>query len=187
MAAGKETTKETKETPKKKSGKLKIILIFILFLILVGAGVAAFWWFQLREPGISPISPTQTSTVSSPASPPPAPVESTGTPPTDVPRTVTSVVPLPSLMVNLSDASEDRYLKVGMEVEVSVPEAVAEIQSQTARIRDSLIILLSSKTHAELASAEGKMQLKNEVASRLNQILGTPRVVRIYFTEFVVQ
>ena len=31
------------------------------------------------------------------------------------------------------------------------------------------------------------MLLKNEVAARLNQILGTPRVIRIYFTEFVVQ
>ena len=34
---------------------------------------------------------------------------------------------------------------------------------------------------------EGKVLLKAEVASRLNQILGGPYVVRVYFTEFVVQ
>ena len=32
-----------------------------------------------------------------------------------------------------------------------------------------------------------KLLLKNEVADRLNQILGAPRVTRVYFTEFVIQ
>lgn len=94
---------------------------------------------------------------------------------------------LPTVTVNLADAAGDRYLKVGMEVEVSSPDAVRDIQAQSAKIRDAIIILLSSKTYAELSSTEGKMQLKNEVAARLNQILGTPRVVRVYFTDFVVQ
>lgn len=74
-----------------------------------------------------------------------------------------------------------------MEVEVSTPDAVRELDAQAPKVRDAIIILLSGKTYAELSTADGKMLLKNEVAARLNQILGTPRVVRIYFTEFVVQ
>ena len=108
-------------------------------------------------------------------------------PATDIPRPVVNNVALPTVTVNLADAAGDRYLKVGMEVEVSSPDAVRDIQAQSAKIRDAIIILLSSKTYAELSSTEGKMQLKNEVAARLNQILGTPRVVRVYFTDFVVQ
>lgn len=168
-----------------KSGKMKIIIIILVLLVLLIGGAGTFWWFQLREPA----APAPTVPASQPAAQAPSQeaARPTSSAPTDIPRPVTSVVSLPTVMVNLADAAGDRYLKVGMEVEVSAPEAIQEIQSQSARIRDSLIILLSSKTYADLASAEGKMQLKNEVASRLNQILGTPRVVRIYFTDFVVQ
>lgn len=168
----------------KRSGKFKVILIIIILLILLIGGAISFWWFQLREPG-DPVK-------KGPSSPPAAEVSQTGSSPqnapaTDMPRPVVNNVALPTVMVNLADAAGDRYLKVGMEVEVSSPDAVQEIQAQSAKIRDAIIILMSSKTYSELATTEGKMQLKNEVAARLNQILGTPRVVRIYFTEFVVQ
>lgn len=168
----------------KRSGKFKIVLIIIILLILLIGGAISFWWFQLREPG---------APVRSGATPPPAAERETAAdaarnaPATDIPRPVVNNVALPSVMVNLSDAAGDRYLKVGMEVEVTSSDAARDIQAQSAKIRDAIIILLSSKTYAELSTTEGKMQLKNEVASRLNQILGTPRVVRVYFTEFVVQ
>lgn len=173
--------------PKRKS-KLKIIIIILVLIVVLIGGAVSFWWFQLREP-VAPVFSNGTT-----AQPAGALAEGAGVSAgsasaaaTDIPRATVNLVALPTVMVNLSDAAGDRYLTVGMEVEVSSPEAIQEIQRQNAKIRDSIIILLSSKTYADLASAEGKMQLKNEVAARLNQILGTPRVVRIYFTQFVVQ
>ena len=168
----------------KGSGKFKVVLIIIILLILLIGGAISFWWFQLREPG----APIRNGTTQAP----PVAQEATSdaadsAPATDIPRPVVNNVALPTVTVNLADAAGDRYLKVGMEVEVSSPDAVRDIQAQSAKIRDAIIILLSSKTYAELSSTEGKMQLKNEVAARLNQILGTPRVVRVYFTDFVVQ
>lgn len=174
---------EASETPKKKS-KFKLIMIILALLLLVGGAVGGFWWFTMRDtgpilpiPGISTITGDQASSQGSPAT-------SSGSAP---PKASTSSVALPTVTVNLTDPSGTRYLRVGMEVEVSSPDAIADIQNQNARIRDAIIILLSSKTYAELATADGKIQVKNEVASRLNQILGSPKVVRIYFTEFVVQ
>lgn len=102
-------------------------------------------------------------------------------------KSVPRPVPLPDLTVNLADPGGMRYLKIGMDVELTVPEAAQELTSQNARVRDAIILLLSSKTVAELSTAEGKVLLKNEVAARLNQILGAPRVVRIFFTNFVFQ
>ena len=102
-------------------------------------------------------------------------------------RAAMKPVSLPTLTVNLADPSGTRYLNIGMDVEVNAPEAAQEIDSQTARVRDAIILLLSSKTIQDLASAEGKILLKTEVAGRLNQILGAQRVVRIYFTEFVIR
>ena len=54
-------------------------------------------------------------------------------------------------------------------------------------INDSVLILLSSKTYNELGTVEGKIQLKQELIMRMNQVLGGPMVKKIYFTEFVVQ
>ena len=168
----------------KRSGKFKVVLIIIILLILLIGGAISFWWFQLREPG----APVKTGATQPPAAAQEATADAArNAPATDIPRPVVNNVALPSVMVNLADAAGDRYLKVGMEVEVSSPEAARDIQAQSAKIRDAIIILLSSKSYAELSTTEGKMQLKNEVASRLNQILGTPRVVRVYFTDFVVQ
>ncbi len=186
---------------KPKRSKLKIILIILLLIFLMIGGAIAFWWFQMRQPGDgllpgTPNMPTasspQTGSSATGSSPqagqsPQSSQTAQNQPVTDMPRPATSMASLPSVMVNLADAAGDRYLRVGMEVEVSTPDAVRELDAQAPKVRDAIIILLSGKTYTELSSAEGKMALKNEVAARLNQILGTPRVIRIYFTEFVVQ
>ena len=48
-------------------------------------------------------------------------------------------------------------------------------------------MLLAGKTYNEIASPDGKLMLKAEVANRLNQILGAQRIIRIYFTDFYVK
>ena len=178
-----------------RRSKLKIILIILFLIILLIGGAIAFWWFQLRQPGegLMPASGTPAAAVRQEAAPAgnaqagQAPQPAQSQPVTDMPSPATSMATLPSVMVNLADAAGDRYLRVGMEVEVSTPDAVRELDAQAPKVRDAIIILLSGKTYAELSTADGKMLLKNEVAARLNQILGTPRVIRIYFTEFVGQ
>lgn len=191
VAKDKETVSE-----KPRRSKLKIILIILVLIFFMIAGAIAFWWFQIRQPGDSllpgmPNMPAASSQQTGAAGSGPqagqASQPAQNQPVTDMPRPATSMATLPSVMVNLADAAGDRYLRVGMEVEVSTPDAVRELDAQAPKVRDAIIILLSGKTYTELSSAEGKMALKNEVAARLNQILGTPRVIRIYFTEFVVQ
>lgn len=185
---------------KPKRSKLKIILIILFLITLLIGGAGAFWWFQLRQPGDSilpgavnaPVAGSQAgnqaeSRAAQSGQNAQGGQDAQNQPVTDMPRPATSMATLPSVMVNLADAAGDRYLRVGMEVEVSTPDAVRELEAQSPKVRDAIIILLSGKTYADLSTAEGKMLLKNEVAARLNQILGTPRVIRIYFTEFVVQ
>ncbi len=167
----------TEEKPRKSKKKIIIIIVALLLLSLIGGG--ALFWFKMREPSAPVPAATETTTQTS--------TTQNQQPVTDIPRSNTQIVPLPTFTVNLSDAATTRYLKAGMEIEVSSPDAAQEIQNQMVKIRDAIIILLSSKTYADLSTPEGKAQLKNEVASRINQILGTPRVVRVYFTEFVVQ
>lgn len=96
------------------------------------------------------------------------------------------VLPLPSITVNLSDPAGRRYLKMGMEVEVNA-DVSAALQANNARIRDAIIMLLAGKNYADISTPDGKVLLKAEVAARLNQILGAQRVIRVYFTDFVVE
>lgn len=103
-----------------------------------------------------------------------------------LPRSAGQVLPLPSITVNLSDPGGRRYLKLGMEVEVNA-DVSAEIKAQGARIRDAIIMLLAGKTFNDISTPDGKVLLKAEVAARLNQILGAQRVIRVYFTDFVVE
>lgn len=194
---------DTGKPPKKRSRFKFIMLLFGLLLLLGGGGGAGYWWLYLRpdatglaglfgssdeastadasgpaENGAKPRSEAVTEDAAA------APGRSGGA---QTPRSVQKPVPLPQFTVNLADPPGNRYLKIGMEVEFNTPDAAKQIQEQSARVRDAIILLLSSKTVQGLSSAEGKVLLKNEVASRLNQILGSPQVVRVYFTDFVIQ
>lgn len=97
------------------------------------------------------------------------------------------LTPLPVFLVNLADPLGRRYLKLGMEVEVRDPEAQAALLKYDAKIKDTLLLLLSSKTYDGLSSMQAKVELKQEIADRLNQILGKGSVLRVYITEMVVQ
>jgi flagellar FliL protein len=155
--------------PVKKKSSFKLIMILFSLLIFLGAGgVAAYLWIG---------NPLQSEEAKSSAA------SSGGKAVAGDPARSNLSVSLKPMVINLADGS---YLKVSMTVELNNPDAAPEINRQDARIRDALILLLSSKKSVDLDTA-GKLLLKNEVVDRLNQILGVPRVVRIYYTDFEIQ
>lgn len=156
----------------KKGGKLKWILLLLFVLILVGGGAGAWYFFFSDLPGSKNASGGSGGTK-----------ETVKTPP--VQNLQTAV--LDTFLVNLADPLGKRYIKVTFEVEVVSPEVVEELGKQKPKIRDSVIMLLSSKTYADLAPAEAKLTLKTEVANRLNQILGGPKITRVFLTDMVIQ
>lgn len=196
------------EKPKKKSRiKRLVILLAILLMTLGGAGLGAYWWLYLRTPGNAssasvpaqneaPAAAVSGAPANASAGQPAAPGASDagGNPPgtarierqSDLPRSAGQVLPLPPITVNLADPAGRRYLKLAMEVEVNA-DVSEELKGQSARIRDAVIMLLAGKSYADVSTPDGKVLLKAEVAARLNQILGAQRVVRVYFTDFVVE
>lgn len=183
------------EKPKKKSRAKKIVIILIILLLTLGcAGMGAYWWLYMRTPGVEIAGADVQTTTQQPQ-------ESERTAESDsqsqlnsarierqssLPRSGGMVLPLPAITVNLADPNGRRYLKLGMEVEVNA-DVAAQLKAQAPRIRDAIIMLLAGKTYGEVATPDGKVLLKAEIAARLNQILGSPRVVRVYFTDFIVE
>ena len=197
------------DTPKKKSrAKRIVIFLAILLITLSAAGGAAYWWLYLRTPdGAAPenleVAAAPAETASAPtAGQPAATAGKPGQAPAatasgtagsarieaqpESPRSVGIVLPLPPIRVNLTDPSGRRYLTVGMEIEAN-SDVSKELKAQGARINDTIIMLLAGKTYGDISTPEGKVLLKHEIAARLNQILGAQRVIRVYFTNFVVE
>ena len=196
------------DTPKKKSrAKRIVIFLAILLITLSAAGGAAYWWLFLRTAeGVTPESPAATASADDAATPAAGQPATAGAPSgqaspapaaagqgsprieaqPEMPRSAGIVLPLPPIRVNLTDPSGRRYLTVGMEIEVN-SDVSKELKAQGARINDTIIMLLAGKTFGDISTPEGKVLLKHEIAARLNQILGAQRVIRVYFTNFVVE
>jgi flagellar FliL protein len=155
----------------KKSGKLKWIIIAV---VLIGLGVGGYFGYTMYF-----AAPDEAAQAEQAAQ--------------DVGKgdgqevTEGQIVPLPVFLVNLADPLGRRYLKLGLEVEVRDPQAMEALAKYEAKIKDTLLLLLSSKTYDSLSTMKAKVELKQEVADRLNQIIGKGSVLRVYITEMVIQ
>nr|WP_167941939.1 flagellar basal body-associated FliL family protein [Desulfobaculum xiamenense] len=153
---------------------LKWIIILVVLLGLVAAGF--FAWPIIKNQllgGEAPANATQ-ETEAQPMAPAAQPGE-------------TELVTLPTFVVNLADPLGRRYLKLTLSVEVANKESAEVLGKSEAKVRDAIILLLSSKTFSELSSIDAKLELKDEIVKRLNQIMGGSSILRVYFTEMVVQ
>lgn len=92
-----------------------------------------------------------------------------------------------TLIVNLADQGGKRYLRITMELELSAPEVIEEINLRMPQLRDTFLMVLPSKQYEEIRGTEGKIALRDELIAKMNTILKKGTVTTIYFTEFVVQ
>lgn len=158
----------TEEAPKKGKGKLIIILV-VLLLVLGGGGAGAFFFLMQGD-----------DTAKEHA----APVEPVGPPTFSV---------LDPFVVNLAKPDGNRYLQVGITYELKGPAAAEEIKNFTPIIRSRILIVLSSKTVADLTSIEGKQRLMDELVDLARITLKgdghdpTKGVRDVHFSSFVIQ
>jgi len=81
----------------------------------------------------------------------------------------------------------NRYLKVTIQLEISSEEGKAVIGKLKPQLRDTILLILSNQTFDDIKTMEGKLELKQVLLSRINNVLDGEIVKQIYFTEFVVQ
>ena len=90
-------------------------------------------------------------------------------------------------IVNLADTPEVRYLKLTVKLELESQETSAELASRVPQLRDTILVLLTSKDAASIRTPQGKFLLRDEITQRVNSLLPKPGVRAAYFTDFVVQ
>jgi len=191
---------EPAEGKKKKSGLVKYIILVVLLLVLGGGGYFAYiTFFAAKPPATAPAAeghaPEGEAKAEGKHEAKPEEKKAEGGHGEakseakgghgGKDKAPSNNVPLPAFVVNLADPNARRYLKVVLDVEVTGnPEL---LEANQAKIRDALLMLLSSKTSQDIATLEGKILLRKEIVDRLNQAIGQPKVSRVYFTDFVIQ
>jgi len=97
------------------------------------------------------------------------------------------IVNLDSFVVNLNDAEELHYLKCTIAVELTDPKWAPQFERQTVRIRNGVLLYLSSLKLAETVGIANKEKIQTALRERTTELAGAPMVKAIYLTEFVLQ
>lgn len=167
----KNTGQEELGTESEKKGRLLKWGLLALVVAVLGTGVYLAYDAYLAPEGPAPMTENASQTD--------APLVSGSE--------ETQTFALEPFVVNLADPLGRRYLKLAMEFEVRSEKDVAELERNLPKIKDTVLLLLSSKTYNDLSRVEDKILLKKQIVERLNKILGKPVILRVYFTEFVIQ
>ena len=90
--------------------------------------------------------------------------------------------------VNL-EGEPRRVIRLEVNLEMLNKDGFEEIinTDNRAKARDRIVQVLNSKTFADLETVQGKLFLKDQIATELNSLLHEGVVKDIYFTEFAVQ
>jgi len=144
---------------KKLRSKLGLIAGLLVFL----AGSGALVWFLVLSPGAR-----------AEVAPPP-------------PEAKAKTYTLDQFLTNLADEGSRRILRVSMELLVVEDSTVRELDRQRGQVRSEILALLRSRYLADLEGERGMMRLAADIVERINAILGTGGVLRVYFTDFIIQ
>ena len=101
-------------------------------------------------------------------------------------KIIGDLIPLETFLVNLAGSRGGKLARINMELEINNSEVQEEIEKRKPQLRDIIIIMLSSKTYAQISTREGKEQLRDEIKDTVNPFLTKGKIERVYFTEFIL-
>jgi len=186
----KEKEESGDEPKKKKSGLVKWILLAVILVVVLGGGFFAYTKFFAKAPDPGADAPADAGHGEKKDDKKDAPAGKKDDKKDDK-KGEKAVEPkpfsLPTFLVNLADPLGRRYIKLTLEVQMEDEPAAKDLEKNLAKVRDTIILLLSSKTYADLSTLESKQLLKMEIVNQLNQILNTKKVKNVYFTDLVIQ
>ena len=160
----KEEIAEEKVAEKKTRPLLKWIVILVVALIVVASGI--FGWMYLANKRSVEVAVTGRQLPS-----------------------IGAVWRMDPFIVNIigDNNRAEKYLKVVIQLELSDQGVIPELELLKPKLRDSILDLLAEKKYEDLANHKGRQRFRDEIAIRVNSFLTGGKVVRVYFTEFIIQ
>jgi flagellar protein FliL len=153
---------EQKEVVQEKPKSKKLLIIIPLLLVLLGGGGAGAYFKFVRVPDESKEGKK--------------PAESAAV-----------FYEMDTFMVNLADPGGKRFLKASIKLKVGSADVAEECKLRNFEIRDTVLMLLSSRESQDIVSPEDKLALKKQIVEALNRMLHKGQAADVYFTDFLVQ
>lgn len=133
--------------PAKEPAKSKLLLIGAIVVVLVVLAAAALLFLNARN---------QNSEVRASS-------------PTAV---VPTFLPLDNMVVNLADPGGDRFVQIGITLELLDDKTAKLVKDYLPSIRNGVLMLVSQQTSDELLTREGKEQLATAIREEVSRPLG---------------
>lgn len=169
--------------PPKKSKKLLIIIVAAVLLIVVAGGGAAFFLLKKGDEA------ADDEEVATEKEKPKKKKGEKAAPPV--------YIAMDAFTVNLVPETGDQYLQVTINVEAEDAAVGETMKVHMPKLRNRIMLILSSKKASELASREGKEALAEEIRESINGVIGEPPakgkkeaagpVKEVLFTAFIIQ
>ncbi|MBY0470325.1 flagellar basal body-associated FliL family protein [bacterium] len=98
------------------------------------------------------------------------------------------IVTLDQFTVNLSTpgSATPKYARVNISIEVPNEDSEIEVNQKMPQVRNVVIDLFNSKRPSDLASAEGRDYLKEEIRNAVNEFMVKGKIKGVFFTNFAV-
>lgn len=157
--------------PVKSSGAKGWFLLFAIMLIALGMGAGVYYTFLRPEDPLAVVQNDPSSGELPPA----------------------QSWPLSDFVVNLAPPDESTFLKVDLALGITssddqhVKLILKELDARRDQLKDLVNMTLTSKTKSDLATTQGKENLKSELARRINEVLQSGEIQSVYFRQFTFQ
>jgi flagellar FliL protein len=153
--------------PRKKPSKLLKPLLAVLLL----SGVAAGAWFGgLRHHPAMAFEPK-----------PPAAAE----------KNAPTFLALDLFTVNLLDTDRERYLQLGVVIELNDPKMLDAVKQKLPIIRSQILMQLANKRMGDLLGMQAKEKLATDIVTRTRLLVASEAadkgVEKAHFSQFIIQ
>lgn len=134
-----------------KSKKMLLIILGVVAVLVIGGGVAA-WLAMSRSQGDE---------------------EDGGAPARkEASKVAPTFLAMENMVVNLADPGGDRFVQIGITLEVDDDKTAEQIKQYLPAIRSGVLMLVSQRTANELLQREGKEKLATDVLREVSRPLG---------------
>ncbi|MEO8248558.1 MAG: flagellar basal body-associated FliL family protein [Burkholderiales bacterium] len=144
----------TSPAPEKPKGKLKFVVLGLVFLLLAAGGAGGAWFYlgkQNHESG--------GEHAAAPA-------------PEHRPSATPTYMPLETMVVNLADPGGERVAQIGVTLDIESDKIAAQIKTMLPAIRSRMLMLVSQRSSTELLKRDGKEKLADDIAAEISRSLG---------------
>lgn len=154
-AAATAAAQPAEATPKKKGKTLLFALIGVVVLGIAGAAAALF---ILKKNTAEDEGLDEEVAAHKPVDPKSAP----------------TFLPLDNMVVNLADPGGNRYIQIGLTLQLQDAHTGDAVKAFMPSIRSRILVILSKRTAEDVLSAEGKTRLGNDIIAAVSEVMGYP-------------